>query len=270
MRALLVFGHNPGPFTGKGSNAWLLPGRVPTLIDTGSGGQAFFSELRACIAQSDTPVQVLVTHGHPDHAGGAAELAAAFPSLVFRKWAWPEVDARWPVPWSPLSDEEVVEAGDGQLWVIHTPGHAPDHVCFFEPRTGTLFGGDLAFSGGTVVIPASRGGRLTHYIASLHRVLELRPRRLLPGHGAVVDQPSALLRGYLAHRASRERQIVDSLSGQPATVQQLVQRMYSSLGADLEAAAHESVLAHLAKLQEEGRAREERGATPPEGVWRLT
>ncbi|MGE3840828.1 MAG: MBL fold metallo-hydrolase [Vicinamibacterales bacterium] len=269
MRALLVFGHNPGPFTGKGSNAWLLPGRVPTLIDTGSGGEAFLTDLRACIAQVGSPIQVLVTHGHPDHAGGARDLAAEFPWLTFRKWPWPESDARWPVAWSALSDEQILDAGDGQLWVIHTPGHAPDHVCFFEPRSATLFGGDLAINGGTIVIPASRGGRLTHYIESLHRVLELRPRRLLPGHGPIVEQPSALLRGYLAHRASRERQIVDSLGSQPATAQELVRRIYPSLRGDLEAAARESVLAHLAKLQEEGRATQERSDSPGEGIWRV-
>jgi hydroxyacylglutathione hydrolase len=127
-----------------------------------------------------------------------------------------------------------------------------------------LFAGDLVVNGGTVLIPASHGGSVAQYLASLRRVLELQPRRILPGHGGPIDQPAALLRGYIAHRLSRERQIVDLLRERPMTVDALVGRIYPDLAANIRGAAAESVLAHVLKLQEEGRAAVEGGE------WRLT
>jgi glyoxylase-like metal-dependent hydrolase (beta-lactamase superfamily II) len=178
------------------------------------------------------------------------------------------VDAAIPVAWEPLADDELVPAGDDQLLVLHTPGHAPDHVCFFEPRSATLFAGDLVVNGGTVVIPPSQGGSLAAYLASLRRILDLQPRRILAGHGPPIEQPVALLRSYIAHRLARERQILDLLAHGPAPVAGLVDAIYADLPAALHGAAGESVLAHLQKLAEEGVAHpddmEETGT-----VWRL-
>ena len=86
-----------------------------------------------------------------------------------------------------------MEAGDGALRVLHTPGHAPDHVCFLDEADGTLFCGDLLIQGGTVVVPGSYGGSLTDYLASLARVRELRPARVLPAHGPEIDDVTALI-----------------------------------------------------------------------------
>jgi glyoxylase-like metal-dependent hydrolase (beta-lactamase superfamily II) len=152
--------------------------------------------------------------------------------------------------------------------VLHTPGHAPDHVCFFEPRSGTLFSGDLVVNGGTVMIPASHGGSLKQYLDSLRRMLDLQPRRILPGHGDPIEQPAALLRGYLAHRLERERQIIDALRHSPATIPGIVAAVYPGLDRGLTPAAAESVLAHLRKLEEEGRVTQE-DAESDDRVWRL-
>ncbi len=256
-----MFAHDPGPWTGRGSNTWLIDGREPTLIDTGSGRPEHLAELAGRLepASDHGPhlARVLVTHAHTDHAGGASALAARWPGCRFAKFPWPERDPRYPVVWKALAADETVTAGDSVLQVVHTPGHSPDHVCFFEPRSGTLFGGDLVMNGGTVVIPASHGGSLSQYLRSLQRVLELNPRRILPGHGPAIEQPASLLRAYLAHRLARERQIVDALRSRAMTVPELVAVVYAGLQPDLTGAAAESVLAHLAKLGEEGRARPE-------------
>jgi glyoxylase-like metal-dependent hydrolase (beta-lactamase superfamily II) len=253
MHAVLVSGQDPGPFTGSGSNTWLLPGAHPTLIDTGSGADGYLGTLAEAVQDvGGRLAQVLVTHAHPDHAGGAAAVESHWPGATFRKYPWPGRDARFPVRWAALGDDDLVTAGDGQLWVVHTPGHAPDHVCFFDPRSGSLFAGDLVMNGGTVVIPASQGGSLAQYLASLRRVLELQPLRILPGHGPIIDQPAALLRAYISHRLDRERQILDALSAGPAAVPVIVARVYPGLVPGLVAAACESVLAHLRKLQDEG------------------
>jgi glyoxylase-like metal-dependent hydrolase (beta-lactamase superfamily II) len=271
MRARLVFGHDPGPLTGAGSNAWFLPGGIPTLIDACSGRPPQLEALVGVVNDEEPPTtvaQVLVTHAHPDHAGGAAAIAVRWPTARFRKLPWPEGDERYPVAWEALRDGEMVRAGDQDLWVVHTPGHAPDHVCFFEPRSGTLFAGDLVMSGGTIVIPASIGGSLRQYMESLERVLELQPRRVLPGHGPVIDHPVSLLQGYLAHRRAREQQILTALAGGTRSVAEIVARVYEGLQPELVPAAGESVLAHLRKLEDEGRARQE--AAGPGVRWRLT
>ena len=255
MRVRLVPGHDPGPWTGTGSNTYLIEGRVPVLVDTGSGRPAHLDELQRVIADGGVPpARVLVTHGHPDHAGGAAAVAARWPGATFAKLPHSE-DARWPVQWEPLAPGGLVDAGDGQLWVVHTPGHAPDHVCFFEPRTGTLFAGDLVVRGSTVAISAADGGNVRQYLESLRLVLDLQPRRILAGHGPVIEHPAALVRACIAHRLARERQIVDALAAGAEDVDVIVARIYPDLGRGLEHAAHETVLAHLVKLEEDGRVR---------------
>ena len=110
-----------------------------------------------------------------------------------------------------------------------------------------------------MVIPATRGGDLTAYLDSLRRVRALRPRRLFPGHGPIVEHPEALIDEYLRHREERERQIVAALSTGGATVDQIVARVYRGLNDALVRAAGESVTAHLIKLQRDGRVAERRG-----------
>lgn len=256
MRIIPVFAHNPRAWTGAGNHTYLLRTSRATLIDAGEGAAAHLDAVAE--AAGDLPLaQVLVTHGHVDHVAGAPALAARFPDAAFAKYPWPDADARYPVAWRRLRDGEIVDAGGTALLVIHTPGHAPDHVCFFEPDSGVLFGGDLVINGGTVVVPASHGGSLRQYLQSLRTVLDLQPRRILPAHGAPVENPGALIRSYLTHRAMRERQIADALGREPQAIPQLVARLYPTLAEELRDAAAESVLAHLVKLEEDGVASRE-------------
>ena len=147
-----------------------------------------------------------------------------------------------------LADGEVFAAGATTLRAVHTPGHAPDHFCFLDETTRALYSGDLARIGGTVVIPASRGGSLRDYLASLRKVRALEPARLLPAHGPAVNRPADLIDEYLAHRAARERQITAALAEGCTTVAGLVARIYPELSPSLRPAAEETVRAHLAKL----------------------
>jgi len=173
----------------------------------------------------------------------------------FRKLPWPERDATWPVPWLPLADGDIVEAGDTTLMAVHTPGHAPDHLCFWHEDSRTLFCGDLAAKGTTIFIPARLQGDLTDYLASLERVLALAPARLLPAHGPVIEDPQPLLRNYIEHRREREAQVIAALGAGDATADQIVSRVYQGLKDSLVPLAIESVTSHLIKLEREGRAR---------------
>ncbi len=254
MNPLPLHAFNPGPITGDGNWTWLIRGRVPTLIDAGTGDARHLGAVLQAL-EGAALAQVAVTHGHVDHASGASALAARFPESHFYKMPWPGRDTKWQVPWRPLADGDVIPAGDTSLTVVHTPGHSPDHVCFWHGETRTLFGGDLAISGGTVWIPTQLQGDLVDYLASLERVLALDPLRLLPAHGPIIEQPAALLRSYLEHRREREAQILEALRAGESTPAGIVGMVYTGLKASLASLAAESVMAHLVKLEREGRVR---------------
>jgi glyoxylase-like metal-dependent hydrolase (beta-lactamase superfamily II) len=252
LKPIAVHAHNPGPFTGEGNTTWLIPGRVPVLIDAGTGEPRHLDDLANTLG-GQRLARVLVTHAHPDHAGGASAIAARMPHVRFGKMPWPERDGQYPVRWEWLTDGEVIEAGGEELIAVHTPGHAPDHLCFWHRASGTVFCGDLAVEGSTVVIPASSGGNLASYVTSLERVLALEPSRLFPAHGLVIDEPERLLRSYLVHRREREEQILAALRAGDETVEAIVARVYTDLSPALTGMAGESVMAHLLKLQHDGR-----------------
>ena len=236
--------------TGSGNWTYFLPGLHPTLIDAGVGAAAHLSALEQ--ARPDGPGHVLVSHAHSDHIAGTDALRSRWPDTIFSKLPWPERDVRFPAPWQPLHDGQVIAAGDGELEVVHTPGHAPDHVAFWDAATRTLYSGDLVVSGTTVVIPASSGGSLAAYLRSLERVLALRPARLLPAHGPPIDDPTEVIGRYIAHRLEREQQVLDGLRNGARTLDALVTRIYIGLNPALVAMARESVSAHLRKLEDEG------------------
>jgi glyoxylase-like metal-dependent hydrolase (beta-lactamase superfamily II) len=248
-----IHAFNPGPMTGDGNWTWLIPGRLPTLIDAGTGDPRHLDALEQAL-DGAALAQVLVTHAHVDHASGAPALAARFRGARFFKMPWEDRDVRWPVDWEPLGEGSLVDAGDATLRAIHTPGHAPDHLCFWHEESRTLFAGDLAMKGQTVYIPPSLRGDLSQYLTSLDRVLALSPTRLLPAHGPVIENPEGLLRGYIEHRHEREAQVVAALRQGEATPDALVPVVYRGLKPHLLQVARETILAHLLKLERDGRA----------------
>jgi hydroxyacylglutathione hydrolase len=254
MKPIPVRAFNPGPLTGGGNTTWLIPGHVPTLIDAGTGEPEHLDALERALAGARL-AQVLVTHSHVDHASGAAAIAERMPHVRFLKMPWPEHDAQWRVRWESLTDGEALAAGDTVLRAVHTPGHSPDHLCFWEQDSRLLFCGDLAWKGSTVVIPPSQGGDVSAYLASLERVIQLAPLEMLPAHGPLIDHPVELLREYIEHRMLREQQVIAALRIGVTDPTQMVAKIYPSLAPPLVPVARESVLAHLLKLEREGLVR---------------
>jgi glyoxylase-like metal-dependent hydrolase (beta-lactamase superfamily II) len=136
--------------------------------------------------------------------------------------------------------------------VLLTPGHSPDHLTLWHADSRTLLVGDMLVQGSTVVIPASHGGSLSEYLKSLERMKQLNPVRALPAHGPVIEDPLALIDHYVKHRAQREAQIVERLSN-ASTVESITSAIYPSVTLELVPMARESVLAHLQKLETDGR-----------------
>lgn len=243
--------------TGRGNNTYLVAerGGQAALIDAGVGHPDHLAAVEAALAERQSALtSVLVTHGHSDHASGASALAAAYPSARFAKLPWPTEDARFGVAWEPLRDRARVHAGGEDFVVLHLPGHSPDHVAIWHEATRTAFTGDLVVRGSSVMINWSRGGDLREYMASLEALLALEPVRLLPGHGPAIDDPRAVLTGYLAHRRLRERQVLDALAAGRDSVLAIAESIYHGLDPALLPAARENVRAHLEKLKIEGRA----------------
>lgn len=253
MDVILLPAGNPSTWTGPtGNNTFLLPGKIPTLIDAGVGAETHLHAIDRALDGGPLAL-VLITHGHSDHVSGVPMIAARWPSVRVRQFgSGPD----------PLSADEIIDAGDDKVVVLHTPGHSPDHCSFL--LGSDVFCGDLLRIGGTVVIPASRGGDLAEYLNSLQRIRDLRPHRLFPGHGPVIENPAALIDEYIRHRADREAQILAALDQNPRSVPEIVAVVYQDLAGDLTRAAAETVTAHLIKLEKEGRAQ----ATREEGVKR--
>ena len=215
-------------------------------------------------AQGHRPRAILATHHHPDHVGGATALGTR---LGLPLWAHAETAGRLrgKVAFDrQLSDGETVAVGRGVcVEAIHTPGHAPGHLCFLEPESGAMIAGDMVAGIGTILVEPT-DGHMGSYLASLRRMEDRAPKALLPAHGGVIRDPVALLEHYVAHRLAREAKVVRALTrhGGPATAADLVPDAYDDAPRAVWPIASLAVEAHLLELMRQGKV-----AQTPSG-WR--
>ncbi len=255
-RVTLALGQNPGVFTGPGTNTYLVgTGRRRILLDTGEGRPEYLPVLARALDETGCEIQeIVLTHGHPDHIGGAPGLLERYGSLRVSKRPWPGVDEGFPVELRAIDEGDVLRTEGATLRAVHAPGHAEDHLCFVLEEEGSLFSGDNVLGVGTTVIPG-RGGDLADYMRSLERLLAERPTAIYPAHGPRIADGRAKIREYIEHRRQREEQILAALAAGFSDVGELVRRIYAAYPEALHAAAAQSVLSHLLKLEGEGAVR---------------
>jgi ribonuclease/clavin/mitogillin len=270
-RVVVALGQNPSVFTGPGTNTYLVgTGKRRILLDTGQGVDEYLPVLDAALERAGCEgiQEMVLTHGHPDHIGGAVSVIERYGAMPVSKRPWPGIDERYPLEITAIDDGAIVRTEGATLRAIHTPGHAEDHLCFMLEEEGSLFSGDNVLGVGTTVIPG-RGGDLLEYLNSLERLLAEKPGAIYPAHGPLIPDGPAKIREYIAHRHERERQILSVLDDGPLQIAGVVERVYAGYPKTLHAAAGQSVCAHLLKLEREGRVTRSNGEEALDAHWQL-
>jgi glyoxylase-like metal-dependent hydrolase (beta-lactamase superfamily II) len=260
LRRLLA--PNPSLMTGPGTNTYLFGVDEVAVLDP---GPVIDRHLQAIVDTAAAPIRwVLVTHTHPDHSPAAVELARRTGAELLGRSA--PVGRHQDMTFRPsreLADGERIVVDGIELEVIHTPGHASNHLCYRQVALDWIFTGDHIIDGSTVVIDPP-DGNMSHYLKSLVEVKGRQAKVLAPGHGELIHDPARAIDWIVDHRLQREATVVASLGENPGlTPMQLVPLVYKDVNEKLYSWAERSLLAHLLKLADDQRATESDGAWWP-------
>jgi len=218
-------------------------------------GPAIPSHVDAILASVGERLRYVVcTHTHPDHSPGAAVLAGETgATLVGRITADDRHQDLTFQPEAQIEDDECIAADGWRLRAIRTPGHVDNHVCYLLEEEGIVFAGDHIMNGSTVVI-VPPGGSMADYIASLRRLLDYEVRTVAPGHGELIPDCRAEVEKLVRHRLMREAKVARALVPEFQSLDALVVSVYDDVDPVMHEWAKLSLLAHLIKLESEGRS----------------
>jgi glyoxylase-like metal-dependent hydrolase (beta-lactamase superfamily II) len=259
-----IVANNPSPYTFLGTNTYLVGRGHVAVIDPGPADDDHLAAI-AEATRGERVTHILVTHSHRDHCDGArplqnllgGEILSFGPTGGSRGAGAPGLgDAFVDPAFEPdrtLKDGDSIKTGGIALDVLHTPGHAPDHLCFALVGQRTMFTGDHVMGWNTTVI-APPEGNMANFLASLEKLMRRHDKIFLPGHGGRVQTPQRVVKAYIMHRQWREQTILDCLEDGVSTIPRIVAKIYGELDADLRAAAALSVLAHLEYMISRGLA----------------
>lgn len=245
-RATLVLAPNPSPYTLEGTNTWVLcePGSAAAVVvDPGPLHEGHLRAVLAAVEERGARVaQILLTHGHADHAESAARFAGLTGAPVRA------LDPAQRLGGEGLADGDALAVGGLELRVIGTPGHTGDSLSFLLPADRAMLTGDTVLGRGTTLV-AHPDGTLADYLDSLRRLREAAARHefdtVLPGHGPVLADAVGVLDFYLAHRKERLAQVEAALAAGDASAADVVRRVYADVDPSVWPAAELSVRAQL-------------------------
>ena len=240
---------NGSVFTGPGTNTYLVGKEEVTVIDPGPAMQEHIDVITAAAPNIK---QILVTHTHPDHSPGVRLLKENLdiPAYGMLTNSSKNQDQTFN-PERILDDGEIFQEEEFTIEVVHTPGHASNHLCFILKEEKLIFTGDHIMNGSTVVI-GPPDGNMNQYIQSLEKLKEYDIEKIAPGHGELLENPHEVADWIINHRLEREKKVFQALQeatkGTPDT---LVEKVYDDVDSSLFPIAKASLLAHLIKLEED-------------------
>ena len=240
---------NGSVFTGPGTNTYLVGKEEVTVIDPGPAMQEHIDVITAAAPNIK---QILVTHTHPDHSPGVRLLKENLdiPAYGMLTNSSKNQDQTFS-PERILDDGEVFQEEEFSIEVVHTPGHASNHLCFILKEEKLIFTGDHIMNGSTVVI-GPPDGNMKQYIQSLEKLKDYDIEKIAPGHGELLENPHEVAYWIINHRLEREKKVFQALQeatkGTPDT---LVEKVYDDVDSSLFPIAKASLLAHLIKLEED-------------------
>ncbi len=270
-----IVANNPSPFTYKGTNTYLLgQGSALALIDPGPTNDVHFDAIMKTAGDARI-THVLITHTHRDHTDGLERVLTATGAKTcgFGRVAIDRGTKRTSPSGSEFVDRDFKPdvvltdgarfEGDGfALTALHTPGHAPDHLCFALEGTSILFSGDHVMAWNTSVV-APPEGNMRDYMASLEKLLDRNDNVYFPGHGGRALQPQRLVKAYMLHRRMREQSILECIRQDKTTISDIVPVVYRDLDPRLVGAASLSIAAHVEHLVARGLVISEGPVTNP-------
>ena len=250
---------NGGVFTGNGTNTYLLGKEDLTLIDPGPKNDEHIDEI---IHLGGGKInRILVTHTHKDHSPAALPISKILDVPMYGRLV--DGESEWEdetfVPDKVLNHGDLIETNEYSIEVVHTPGHASNHLCFYLKEQKCLLTGDHIMDGSTVVI-APKDGNMNEYISSLKKLNDFSFDSIAPGHGNYIDNPYEIIEWTIQHRLNREEKVFKKLSKLGATgINRLLISVYNDVNPKLLPIAKWSLEAHLIKLIEDERVVLEKG-----------
>ena len=246
---------NASVFTGPGTNTDLIGNEEITVLDP---GPAMESHIDAITSATGKIKQIVVTHTHPDHSPGVRLLQDRLDVPAYGMLT--ETSKGQDTSFKPdkiLKDGDIFEENEFTLKVVHTPGHASNHLCYILEEEEFIFTGDHIMNGSTVVI-GPPDGNMKHYLDSLEKLKSFNLTKIAPGHGEVLENPHEVAEWIINHRLQREEKVASALKevtkGNPES---LVSKVYDDVDSSLFPIAKASLLAHLIKLEEDNLASKE-------------
>ncbi len=216
-----------------------------------------FTKMDALIEEGKHFEAILLTHHHIDHVGAVNAVSQRYQLPVrAHEECYKRIEAGY-IKGESLQDGDRIELGtavdgssDWHLTVVHTPGHAVDHLCYLDSRYHAAIVGDMLSTISTILIDPPEGHMQT-YLDSLKRLLTFPIKTLYPAHGPAIRDGTALIRKFLQHRKDREDALINALNSEPQSIDELLPKIYDDVPAAAYPVASRSLLAGLIKLEEE-------------------